>query len=105
ITQRAFFFLSDADFRFEMRFICSVVPASIDIPDDLLQLMDVKAKSRGLSRDRFIVEVLRRTCSSEGAQAARAELRSLNRAAEASQSVEDLAAALRRRHRAALAPS
>jgi hypothetical protein len=81
------------------------VPASIDIPADLLQLMDVKAKARGLSRDRFIVEVLRRTCTTEGVHASRSGLASLDRAAEARQAVEDLALALRRRHRTAVQPS
>ncbi|MFP6665295.1 MAG: hypothetical protein VCC00_13955 [Deltaproteobacteria bacterium] len=99
-----FFFVQRLTFAAECG-LRSAVPASIDIPAELLQLMDAKAKSRGLSRDRFIVEVLRRTCGTEGAPATRPELSSLNRAAEARQSVEDLAAALRRRHRASLHPS
>ena len=85
---------------------------SVDIPDDLLRLMDAKAKSRGLTRDRLIVEVLRRSCSASTGDAIEAAAcespvadhlrKAQNQGAEAHRAVEDLAHALRRRHRADL---
>jgi len=91
------------------------VADSVDIPDDLLRLMDARAKSRGLTRDRLIVEVLRRSCSasvgdstgSDTDGACRSPVADQLRKAqtqgtEAQRAVEDLAHALRRRHRADL---
>ena len=86
---------------------------SVDIPDDLLRLMDVKAKSRGLTRDRLIVEVLRRSFSATSvgasppvgggaAHVAQTRRKAESQGAEAQRAVEDLALALRRRHRSEL---
>ena len=85
---------------------------SVDIPDDLLRLMDAKAKSRGLTRDRLIVEVLRRSCSASPGEAIEVGTcespvvdhlrKAQSQGAEAQRAVEDLAHALRRRHRADL---
>ena len=84
----------------------------VEIPDDLLRLMDAKAKSRGLTRDRLIIEVLRRSCSvvptNPDQDAAcvspmAEQLRKVqSQGAEAQRAVEDLAHALRRRHRSDL---
>ena len=86
---------------------------SVDIPDDLLRLMDAKAKSRGLTRDRLIVEVLRRSCSHSptgvnppagGSEVHVADQlrKAKNQSTEAQRAVEDLALALRKRHRSEL---
>lgn len=80
------------------------MPSTVTIPGELLELMDVQAKARGLSRDRFIIEVLRRSCGAEAAKAAGPGLSRLERAAEARQAAEDLAVAMRRR-RGVEAPS
>ena len=88
---------------------------SVDIPDDLLRLMDARAKSRGLTRDRLIVEVLRRSCSASVSDSTDADAdgafrspvadqlrKAQTQGTEAQRAVEDLAHALRRRHRADL---
>jgi hypothetical protein len=91
------------------------VADSVDIPDDLLRLMDVRAKSRGLTRDRLIVEVLRRSCGASVGDSADSDPEGVCRSpvaeqlrkaqtqgTEAQRAVEDLAHALRRRHRSDL---
>ena len=72
--------------------------SSIEIPTDLLKLMDIQAKARGLTRERFILQVLRRSCGNEASSGQKKAATPLGRAADAQQAVEEMALALRRRH-------